>query len=631
MLLLDALKDLSRYVGFTALPYLDRVVDDVMLEIFLLIDIEDVLSMRRVSRRYYHLTHNPFLWKRHLRIYKGILPPLPPTPRHSLQKMLGIEAERHLARAISYNDNWNSDRPVAYNTDAIPLYGLEAVSMTVLPGGHYLVLSARAPKRNHFEIMIFGLDCHFSSSYSLPLGRMRIPTKAYNLQAKYMRLNGVYGIVVSFIRREFKTRQPGIDPSDYTDKYDSIDSPYPLRYECATYFIRLDHLEPLVDPRSNPGSQGWMDRMRSLPSPFESISTIRTHSRLDNVCLDEIQGEPFLTVLKHPETIIFRNLNKAGGRAVLTCARFAALPDNPHNILAIRVIPVQRQVLVVKRVDFDPQHQKPYIVVESFNIPPLGQEITCDHVEAVYLDDEDIWAVSICELETRYSYDDSIQTSLPSWMQRDPAPISVYCRTQNPQGLIYMHIPPTKLEAPPSPVNTGRRTSSKPEKPPQTHYYRVTDLRDVADFTFNSNTFETAFFLPGAGRALGWEVPRTDRTDAPALVNMWSFIPQEIEGDPYLGIRRDQNEVGNTRRSPPTRQGWFAPLEMEHWAWENLKGGVQAITWDENIGRVCISPKGRSEVYVVDFSKSPRETLEGQRFPIPVHKTVLDSLPDCER
>jgi len=57
------------------------------------------------------------------------------------------------------------------------------------------------------------------------------------------------------------------------------------------------------------------------------------------------------------------------------------------------------------------------------------------------------------------------------------------------------------------------------------------------------------------------------------------------------------------------------------WAdlWEELRQKpMRCMAWDESIGRMCVVHEDDSRIHIVDFSKSPKEDIDGERLPIPV-------------
>lgn len=81
--------------------------------------------------------------------------------------------------------------------------------------------------------------------------------------------------------------------------------------------ISLDALEDLTDPKCPPGSVEFLERAGTQPPPFLRLSRIRSRSQLDTVDLADIQGKPYIAVVKKPETILFKNLESGITSSIL--------------------------------------------------------------------------------------------------------------------------------------------------------------------------------------------------------------------------------------------------------------------------------------------------------------------------
>lgn len=132
------------------------------------------------------------------------LPPLPPTARHSMASLNNLEVERLLIRAISLQKNFELKKPEPFYGIAVETFH-QVQAMVILPGGKYLVASVRDEQRDCYAIMIFVLD--YRRAGALALAKTATPTKAYNLQAKYMTFQGQRGIMVSYSLRDTKSRK----------------------------------------------------------------------------------------------------------------------------------------------------------------------------------------------------------------------------------------------------------------------------------------------------------------------------------------------------------------------------------------------------------------------------------------
>lgn len=221
---------LPTFLRVTRRAPIDKLSEDILVDhIISLLDFKDVMALRRVSCSFhsqlltahlgslqvnkfcYKLTLVPVIWKRFFSRLPDLglpIPKLPPTSRNTKAALSGLEAERLVTRAISLDNNWRCPSPVLYGTQIVE-YRRQVLSMVMLPGSHYIVTSERPAGRG-------GSDGRYTLSVSamdrrhgiVQLAKMDTITKAYNIQAKYMTVEGVRNIVIAFIRRDFK------DPAD---------------------------------------------------------------------------------------------------------------------------------------------------------------------------------------------------------------------------------------------------------------------------------------------------------------------------------------------------------------------------------------------------------------------------------
>lgn len=78
------------------------------------------------------------------------------------------------------------------------------ISMVLLPGSHYLVAALADDTYNRFYIEVYVMD-HPIVRVGV-LARVPAETKAYHLCAKYMTIDGHKGIVIAYIRHDFRHR-----------------------------------------------------------------------------------------------------------------------------------------------------------------------------------------------------------------------------------------------------------------------------------------------------------------------------------------------------------------------------------------------------------------------------------------
>jgi hypothetical protein len=140
------------------------------------------------------------VWKRILRTFHLQLPPLPPTIRYSFPALSSLETERLVIRALAAEANWRSTMPKAYKAWRFCIYA-DVMSMKIVPGGKYIVASIREGT-NRYALVLLMMEHRVKTAY--PVAKIATASKAYKLEAKYMRYGTEMGIMISYVRREPK-------------------------------------------------------------------------------------------------------------------------------------------------------------------------------------------------------------------------------------------------------------------------------------------------------------------------------------------------------------------------------------------------------------------------------------------
>ena len=143
------------------------------------------------------------VWKRILRTFHLHLPPLPPTIRYSFPELSSLESERLVTRALSAEANWRSTVPKAYNAWKFCV-DADVMSMKIVPGGKYVLVSVREGQ-NRYALMLLMMEHRVKIAY--PVAKIVTASKAYKLEAKYIRYETEMGIMISYMRREPKREE----------------------------------------------------------------------------------------------------------------------------------------------------------------------------------------------------------------------------------------------------------------------------------------------------------------------------------------------------------------------------------------------------------------------------------------
>ncbi|EPQ59988.1 hypothetical protein GLOTRDRAFT_123747 [Gloeophyllum trabeum ATCC 11539] len=597
---------------------LDALPIDILVnEIFEELELRDVLTLRAVNKALYRVTMESVIWKRFLRRYHGPLPPLPPTSRHNFGNMRGIEAERILARAMSFDKNWCGLAPQAWYIEEIRAW-FQIYTIAFLPGGHYAVASASNAARNKWYILLYGLDYGWKGCY--PLTTVQTPSKAFEITAKYMYINYQHGIVVSYTWRQYRDGLGG-DASMLSGKYDMPEDE--LNYENVTMFTSLATLERLVDVHAKfmPGTPAYHDVVDALPPPFKKLAITRSTSALHSPSLDHLDGQPHVTLIRRPNFILIKNL------AVLDAPAYEieCLPDL-HNynyfvqtILAFKHIPFERTLFVVKRLTRRIMNNK---VVRKYSFETYRMEYTQSRRALAEWDetkvlDGDVGSVHISELHYPYYDDNSGQLDVKDDKFLVPPTVYVYVKCNNPEEMRVYEVRPELVNPDDDPrfmdplLSHASNMKDKRLMLYPDHRY-VFPAEEVHKFDYGG-IFGSPVILPGNGRALVMTVEPGDRSDAPPLKDLWSYIK------PDENIDIVENTHFWHRFSPIQAKGdrgekWVTSLVIpgHHLEWFR-KQGVQTIAWDETIGRVAICAKDDPRIFIFDFAETPRTDPMGER------------------
>lgn len=78
------------------------------------------------------------------------------------------------------------------------------MSMKIVPGGKYVLVSVREGQ-NRYALMLLMMEHRVKIAY--PVAKIVTASKAYKLEAKYIRYETEMGIMISYMRREPKREE----------------------------------------------------------------------------------------------------------------------------------------------------------------------------------------------------------------------------------------------------------------------------------------------------------------------------------------------------------------------------------------------------------------------------------------
>ncbi|KAJ7150379.1 hypothetical protein C8R46DRAFT_1124821 [Mycena filopes] len=560
--------------------YIQRLPLDIYVDhIFIHLPIEDILALRGVDKTFFLLTHEPVIWKRFLERMKTPIPPIRPTFRYSLQAT-DLEVEQLVSRAISLEDNWRRDEPRVIDRQVVNSHH-RVLDMRLLPGGKFLVASVRDLSNHRYFITLFSLD-HPQGKRAIA----RVPTisKAYDLQAKYMKHNGVYGIMIAYTRRTFKNgEQCGIDPSDYSDT-DAIDPPFPFIYESLCLHVSLEALEELVDPRVRPGSKEFYNLAVARGPPFLQVSIYESETRITSLTLFELKKKAHVAFVQQPRKMVFIDLD-SGVLSPMLIHNYNNFPEHAHQIRTIRVLSDQNDVVVIRTIFSEPtpDHPIPIHFMEMFHIPDHPGNATVKPFERWPVDPRTYDSFHLSDPVTP-----SIGIDHPNLQPASgcPPPISLFCRTLDPVGIVHYLIWP--------------RIEEEPNQP--TRYYF--NLEYIVPQTVHVSSPWATNVLTGSSKALVYTVDST-RKDAPKLLTLRRYLSPQLQ--PLWSLRgmEDPTEPISRKDRPALSKRYYSsfdlPPELRH---KLDRKGLTALTWDETIGRVCIACGDEFRIHILDFASA---------------------------
>ncbi|KAH9053589.1 hypothetical protein EDB87DRAFT_1569222 [Lactarius vividus] len=594
-----------RKVTLLSLPN-DTLVDLILVHLC----VRDILRLRSVCRLFYELTHQPMVWKRILRKFHLPLPPLPPTTRYSFPALSSLEAERLVTRALAAEANWRSTIPKAYKAWIFCVYA-DILSMKIVPGGKYIVVSVREGT-SRYSLMLLMMEHRVKTAY--PVAKIATSSKAYKIEAKYMR----------------------IDVSDYSEDH-AIDYPVPVRYELNVIHCPLSAVHIAEDPRFPPGSSAYTARIDAQWSPFNSVTTMRSNTAFDFTDLDALDSAPYIVIVQG-RNILFKNLISRNVYRIRLDACTLLQGLFTYDIRAIRILAFQRELLVVRT---DRKDASMPLALELYKIPRDIRSSQPDTAPA-------IWPRSVHTIATGSHLTNVTISAVPSstdgedataalTAHSEPPAVSVFVVMRDPWHTVQFRLwperiprtedgmavdgatPPPATPAPGAAEGTPQpqQQSQSPSPPPPTpspipledttfRFQLYGPFFKIVSYKYSANAaLGNLRILAGTTRPLLVGTQADDRRAAPALHDLWAYadlVPPPLPHArwPEDGVRRAAGEAERgwvdaalRRRESPAAVAQLAlpPREVR----ERFSRGLSAIEWD-------------------DWSMS----MYGHRFPIPV-------------
>jgi hypothetical protein len=257
----------------------------------------------------------------------------------------------------------------------------------------------------------------------------------------------------------------------------------------------------------------------------------------------------------------------------------------------MHIFPEQHQILVIRSVPppLPGPDATPVYLFEMYDTPDYGQIISSQAVDRYTMDNRHIVEFYISDANLVNHNDESIQPTLHA-AQGPPPPISIFCRTIEPNGLHHFILWPQHFYVPAG--ITSMETSL--------YFYTLSNL--ISQSRHDSDDV-ICCVLPGSSRSLIYTISADDRRAAPSLIELRRYVSPETQPFEYPEPQtEDTSDIMKERKRVPFNI--YSTLELPRKLAKTLRNeGITAVAWDEGLGRVCISASEDSTIHILDFSQ----------------------------
>ncbi|KAG7099900.1 hypothetical protein E1B28_001700 [Marasmius oreades] len=577
--------------------YIHRLPLEIIVDwIIIHLSIEDVIRLRRVDKSFFLTTHDPIIWRRFLERLNIPIPPIRPNFRYTLEAT-DFEIEQIVTRAVCADDNWRGPTPRLLSKEIVSAFQ-QVLELKLLPGGRYLVASIKDVLSYRFWLCIYDLETPHGLGQAL-IARRLVPSKAYNIHARFDMKGGIPGItIILSVRLPKDNNYHGQDPATWSSETD-VRPPYPLAYELWIVRTALGDLERLSDPTMDHGSPQFAEMVKGLAEPLQVDYIFEADAPIENASLFDKDGVCWGS-FSVQDKIIIHDLDKE--ETTLQTIRDPSFPYNEHRIRAVRVLPQQNRVLVVRTVLLGEIVGHDSHLIEVYDLPKKDDAAYLEHLQAqnvqefqfprqvhpvdrVYIEGKTVTSFHISDYPTIPRAVD-----LPQLYERRDntalTPISIYARTRGPLGILHYEIFPIM--------------------DPLTNEWQYA-LDSVIPQTVHENESMDTRVIPGISRSLIYTVPGDDRTSHPKLLSLRRYFNPRYAPDsykPYAVKDHLQVPVLGKERFPTPKLLYRSFVACDPSYNGITESGVSAITWDEGTGRVCIAALEDMKIVVMDLGKT---------------------------
>ncbi|PPQ74420.1 hypothetical protein CVT24_001049 [Panaeolus cyanescens] len=480
------------------------------------------------------------------------------------------EFESLVTQACAVDSAWKSGE-VWIKREEMLRTQFKVVELKFVPGGKFLVASVRDRMGYRSFIMVYAIDLIQGTR---AIARMETSYQCYDLDAKYMEHEGEPGIMIYFTRRHWM-------------KPTNLDDPG-VRHLILQKHTMIYKEQDIVIAREK---DAYIQRAMMYQRPFRNVMLLRGKAEISMPTLFEWKGNPHLAFFVSPLEIKLLCLN-GPYRATITPAHDNSFLHSQQRIRAIRPIPSQDQILVIRTFATHPQEEFVHRF-ELYDIPAEGGDHAPVHPAAQsppnHLADYRIDKFTISDAPDPTK---KMHPSHPQPLHHELCPSTIWISSSNisPPGVCMWAIRPLLQ---PQILNE-----------PPTYRYGFTLLNDrpcSIHCAYPDPKTGTGVALPGSERSLVYNfIPSYTESMIVQRIKRFWYDPELFEegyheadkGDsgpsisevPHHSYKKFQ-DVLSTRPIIPRM---------------NQKGGAVSIAFDEGSGKIAIGVSNENEIQLYD-------------------------------
>lgn len=273
-----------------------------------------------------------------------------------------------------------------------------------------------------------------------------------------------------------------------------------------------------------------------------------------------------------------------------------------QKIRAILPLPKQKEILVVRQliaVEYEEW------VVELYPFPK--QNVDMDPTHYVVL--RQVPPGSLIKVTISDPQVPSASPAFPPLQPNPLPPISIYFEHGQPHGLLHFCLWPMYENQPDGAQKWVHRYTIDPSEPeggitPEWEALRNEARKYYAIQTCHVTEPQVAHVLPGGYRAVYYTTLHDDRRASPSMIRLRRYLSPEIQKVVYPPRPEDNSLMFMRKPRHYHPDGLYGTIDIPLEDTSAFATGINAITWDETIGRVCIAVKGELGIRILDMARN---------------------------